>query len=91
MLISCNWWEWSALKLVQIWTILSVMMISGWVTEGVMHNWMRRSWVATQKPFNFSQIIYHLTKGFCNVPHQVFLVCLVAIPEIFAQTQVSDY
>ena len=45
----------------------------------------------TQKPFDFSQTIYHLTKGFPHVPHHLFLVCPVAIPEIFPQTQVSDY
>ena len=50
-----------------------------------------KSWVATQKPFDFSQTIYHLTKGFPHVPHHLFLVCPVAIPEIFPQTQVSDY
>ena len=30
-------------------------------------------------------------KGFPHVPHHLFLVCPVAIPEIFPQTQVSDY
>ena len=51
-----------------------------------------RSWVATQKPFDFSQQSITWPRDFLMfLRHHLFLVSPVAIPEIFPQTQVSDY
>ena len=47
--------------------------------------------MAAQKPFEFSNNLT-LDKGINpHVPHHLFLVCPVTIPEIFVQTQLSDY